>query len=513
MTVPGFLRLGAWAWARTRRVAARLLLLAPFAHLSAGSAIAGKLSFTVDGKNVPCGDRNGIPAIVWYGNDSRMPLSRLAAYCAPVLWFSPDEPLLRAPGEISIPQPFPFEDSASTPVAYYRVRNILARSDSHGRAYEPGAGGRDSAVIDLKETAAIDLDFFFYYPSEVGLGVHQHDVESAEFQLFVWRRDDCPQAKYNLVVGQVKGKAHGLKWYDNTLGVDEYTYFPFHLLVEEGKHATCTDKNADGYYTPNYDVNHHVNDAWGVRDVIRGGTLFTSGFTSWMAKVRKPEDRVFPPLPADSPLRTVGPGRRAGAQKQVVYALRPFPSADRAAEDLKQFIADKGDPNWPLVRTNAGLEQFNRWLGAEPFVKSVSVAFYADGDLGVSFVFPLFVVKGFEEPLAGGFITNRVILKDKNLRDASWMLQYTSSASRWLDPYFAAGVELDKSDAPGGGTDRTTDFVYETGIKFRVDVTHTSFRFLKKVTDFWGLRAGIKNNGFFEIDRLRYVLEFGAGTW
>jgi hypothetical protein len=33
------------------------------------------------------------------------------------------------------------------------------------------------------------------------------------------------------------------------------------------------------------------------------------------------------------------------------------------------------------------------------------------------------------------------------------------------------------------------------------------------LTDFWGLRAGIKNYGFFDIDRLTYVVEIGSGTW
>jgi hypothetical protein len=32
-------------------------------------------------------------------------------------------------------------------------------------------------------------------------------------------------------------------------------------------------------------------------------------------------------------------------------------------------------------------------------------------------------------------------------------------------------------------------------------------------TDFWGVRIGIKNYGFFDIDKLTYVLEFGAGVW
>ena len=56
-------------------------------------------------------------------------------------------------------------------------------------------------------------------------------------------------------------------------------------------------------------------------------------------------------------------------------------------------------------------------------------------------------------------------------------------------------------------------FVMETGLKFRVDIRVTPFRFLGALTPFWGLRAGIKNVGFPDIDRLTYVLEFGAGAF
>jgi hypothetical protein len=61
-----------------------------------------------------------------------MTIERLAAYAAPVLWFSPDEPLLkqrrkrprpRPRGkEIAIPEPFPFEEDPGLPVVCRRVR-------------------------------------------------------------------------------------------------------------------------------------------------------------------------------------------------------------------------------------------------------------------------------------------------------------------------------------------------------------------------------------------------------
>ncbi len=477
-----------------------------------------KFDFTIEAEDVPCCDESGIRAIVWHGNDTKMTINKLASYCAPVLWFSPDEPLLmEAEGkEIRLPEPFPFEDDPEKPVVYYRIRNILRLPDADGPAYFPDSTNQNRSVIDLKQIAGIDLDFFFYYHAEEGLGGHKHDVEFAEFQMIVWPRENCEKCKYNLVITKVTGKAHGLSWYDNTLGVDEYTNFPMHILVEEGKHASCTDKNADGYYTPGYDVNRRVNDAWAVRDVIRGGALFTGGFEAWMAKVRRPEHRVFPPLPEDSPLREKYTEAGVYSPDNAIYTLRPFPHINQAPSDLYRFFADKGDPVWPAITVETSLEQFKRWSDSENFVKSLSISLYADGDLGLSFVFPLFIVKNFEDPMAGGFLVNRVIIKDKKLRDFAWMLLYTRSASRWIDGYFSAGVEWDVVDLPEIGPDATetkTDFVLESGIKFRALLSHSPLKFMTKLTDFWGIRFGVKNKGFFDIKSLQYVVEIGAGTW
>ena len=89
---------------------------------------------------------------------------------------------------------------------------------------------------------------------------------------------------------------------------------------------------------------------------------------------------------------------------------------------------------------------------------------------------------------------------------------YTPSASRWIDTYFAAGVEWD-SQVIDGTRSKDANFVLETGIKFRANISTSPLRFLTFFTDFWGLRVGIKNKGFFDIERLTYVVEIGAGAW
>jgi len=40
-----------------------------------------------------------------------------------------------------------------------------------------------------------------------------------------------------------------------------------------------------------------------------------------------------------------------------------------------------------------------------------------------------------------------------------------------------------------------------------------AIKWLAWATPFWGVRFGIKNYGFSNIDRLTYVLEFGAGAF
>jgi hypothetical protein len=242
--------------------------------------------------------------------------------------------------------------------------------------------------------------------------------------------------------------------------------------------------------------------------------LFTGGYQAWMTKVRRPEHRVLPPLPADSPLWPRFRQRVGDPARYAVYELRPLPAAERAGDDqgLHHFMDDKEVPGWPEMRRGQSAEDVFGWLSEGSVVKSFAVSLYVDGDLGFAFAFPLFIVKNFEDPMTGGFIVHRMYLKDDDLRDFGWMALYTPSASRWIDTYLAAGAEWDK-EVVNGESQTDTEFVLETGVKFRVNISTSAFKFLGVLTDFWGLRAGIKNKGFFDIDHLTYVFEFGAGAW
>jgi hypothetical protein len=476
-------------------------------------------------------DYSGLPGVVWWGTKRRMTLTEFASYSAPIYWFSPDEPTMddRRGKALRVPEILPFEEQVDAPMTYYQFNDIGRRTDRDGPAFIRDSADMGNSTIDLNNFIAGNLKFIAYFSREEGLGGHQHDVEPAEFRVWVLRNSDdlvqnfeieCDQDLYVMGVRRVTGEAHGLEWYFNILDSDVYTRFPMNLLVEEGKHAMCTDKNSDGYFTPGFDVNVRVNDAWGVRDIIRQGTLFTGGFEAWMAKVRRDEHRSFPPLPEDSPLRdeyTVG---GVYAPDNAIYQLRPFPAAAAAGDDelLHHKMEEKEKPDWPELHEISSVEQLYAWADAGLALKSFAISLRADGDLGFSFVFPLFVLKNFEDPMTGGFLVHRMYLKDKGLRDFGWQLMYTPCASRWIVSYFGAGVEWDQEDVPATDStaatlNRETNFVMETGIKFRVNITKSPLKFLSFLTEFMGFRAGIKNTGFFDINRLTYVLEFGAGVW
>lgn len=480
-------------------------------------------------------DFSEVPGVVWWGAQKEMSLSRLVEYIAPVFWFSPDEPsLLRADGaDIRTPEPFPGTPIPDRPVVYYQLDQLLAGPNAEGSALTRAADNMGNSILHLPNVAVLRLNFLAYFEFEEGLGAHPHDIEPVEFRATVaphylpvfeeWIPGgaDCADTTYVLAVTQTSGKAHGLVWFWNVLETTEYTSFPMHLLVEEGKHALATDKNGDGVFTRGYDVNVRINDAWGVRDIIRTGRLFAGGYESWMAKVRRPEHRIFPPLPEDSPLQRDFQ-RRINGMDHVVYELRPFPGPEFAEADeaLYDLVENQYVDDWP---EEGQVNDFDDWaneLQEGAVFKSLSIALLFTGDLdgdfdlGISWVFPLFVIKHFEEPMTGGYIVNRMYVKDRGLRDFGWQLMYTPSASRWFDTYLAAGAEHDVSDPPTQGADSPArwDFVMETGFKFRVNVTHSPLKFLP-FTDYWGFRVGIRNVGFPDITRLTYVLEFGAGSF
>ncbi|MCK5455903.1 MAG: hypothetical protein KAI45_02175, partial [Melioribacteraceae bacterium] len=128
----------------------------------------------------------------WEGTNPQITLHQLASYCAPVFWFSPDEPELqnKKGKDIQIPASFTFQGDSKIPVVYYQVRKILSIESTSQQSVIISNENKDEIIIDLRSVAGFDIDYNHYYRFEVGLGKHNHDTEQAQFKVYVHKEKD-----------------------------------------------------------------------------------------------------------------------------------------------------------------------------------------------------------------------------------------------------------------------------------------------------------------------------------
>ena len=444
----------------------------------------------------------------------------------------------------------------------------------------------DALVRQLKE---IVIRYLFYYPNELGAHSHPHDLESVELRIVFERADErgdpraanpsCRQIR----VATLYGAAHGLGMYTNMLDLDvvmrdrldetaqvfEATsrrtpvaagapsqpriaggdatvpferltrsdpFWPLIVLVEEGKHASAPDRNGDGMFTPNYDVNRFAADAWGVRDTMRSSQL-SPVFRADTFKKRVPEIVVD------------AAGALRHAQTQDAFAVQAFnryvrydyrlrrPTEDREicgdpwrdegersasmkqyANDLKRQIA-QGHPERLLAgkefcddvqvhgRVNgvdimASLGFGGAYNGYTRWWERISGSARFDGGIGWAATVPF----GLQVPGLGGWTIARLsgpwpgATARKSLDVA-----YMPSASRFADWYVAAGLDYGRFEPESDDVEEGNRFAVETGVKFRFPIPDWG--------TFFGGRVGIRANGKSPLERQRLVFEVGAGIW
>ena len=215
---------------------------------------------------------------VWMGREPKVRVAEIALRVAPILWFTPEEPhILR---ENATPMVLPCDARSESPVVYYR------RTDANST----------SEWLTM-EHPRLELEYYFYYLHDYGSGCHSNDLESATMTLSFRRVDNAGTTFFAVSLDLLVGAAHGSDWYENRLDLTkegaEDMSLPPTLLVEEGKHAVAPDRNADGQYTPGYDVNDSTNDAWGVRDVMGSGYFWGNAYRAELTKPRHGTNRVM----------------------------------------------------------------------------------------------------------------------------------------------------------------------------------------------------------------------------
>jgi len=256
-------------------------------------------------------------------------LREIAFNVAPVMWFSPNEPLVEP-----LPQNLPTDLMACNNsqnkcrIVYWKPVRIGAACSTNKKYTQCSDDLKDLATDstkwdsplsqDLTEVLKrIDLMYYFYYPKDIGFGSHEHDFESAIVEVGVCKNpgDD------NIHVQGVKagGSAHGVRWYTNELDLrprnpapNADVLVPPIVLVEEGKHSSAIDRNGDGAWTPGYDANVFPHDAWGTRDTLRSPNFLAMSYHGELTKFRAPSSLVWPmrsddPPPKPSAWKLIGP--------------------------------------------------------------------------------------------------------------------------------------------------------------------------------------------------------------
>jgi len=507
-------------------------------------------------KNLPAG-------VIWCGRASELSAQTFAKYAAPILWFSPNEPLLLEGNKL--PEPLPGDPTKDSAVVYYRISEVLLK---------PGKklARNDTDKLELENVKGLTLKYYFYYSKDSGLGKHPHDLESVRLDVHFARSDnagnvqtDPAKATHHVAyITRVIGAAHGVTWYGNQLdiGKDQKwdTSLPITLLIEEGKHATIPDRNADGFYSPGYDVNRRYTDAWGVRDLLGSGALGSATYEGAMTKPRRPEHMVM--VEHDEADRACllkpykGDHHGEVAKARRTYKLTPAQvfevaqqqpqqqqpgegQVQQAEESKEKSKADKKLFNWmkrekfPQMKDGEPvpfdpkptqgdifLLRAARWAFGiernEEFFDAIPLAYRYEGrQHGFTFLPP---VGRHPVPKIGGYVLPKMTFMFPNIRQGalpgrkidrpyrfSLEALYTPSAARAFDWYVASGPEWSRP-VPGSGYEAR--LVNEGGLRFRFNGGVIGVPSL-----LLGGRLGMRITGFAEARQPRLIIEFGTGAF
>jgi hypothetical protein len=425
---------------------------------------------------------------IWTGSTSSVLVEDIALRVAPILWFSGDEPLFR--DNLDGPIRLPCDTPAKGKVVYYRARTSAFRH-SRRRAVDATPPG---SVLTL-ERPNLRIDYFFFYPRDYGGGCHSNDLESVTMELRLEVDGEGEGARYRVALRTISGAAHGSHFFSNDLvltklGTNDVS-LPIVLLVEEGKHAVAPDRNADGHYTPGYDINRSLNDAWGVRDIFGASQLGPSAYQGWMTKPRHGDNRFRAHTDRASALWATS-YRSAWWPKlpDSTYELRALPSACLTYQDpppepedfngckkrsVSYFLKAKGlrPEKSGFIRSAASL-YWQALQSLRAIYETTPEDSPARARLGFSSSIPV-----YEVPLIGGIISLRqtALFEDwrrKNHPDRSsdtsleYQAFYSPSISRRFDWYAGGGLGLDFVTSPI----TSAEVVYgrmigEAGIQFR----------------------------------------------
>ncbi|MEZ5290944.1 MAG: hypothetical protein R2745_07680 [Vicinamibacterales bacterium] len=386
--------------------------------------------------------RDGGPVLdngrVWCADEASLSLRQLVERVAPILWLSPDEPVTDPRG----PWALPWEGVKSRRTAVY-VDAVLVGAPSPTNPFDrvPVEWTEPTSLVGLR---FVELGFFFYYPTDTGVGGHKYDLEKAWFRLAVNPPSADPTCGYSVYLVAIKSHAHGLDLFSNWLDISSEpsawhrVAMPPTLFVEEGKHAMAPDANADGLYTPGFDTTRNLNEAWGVRDVTSSGDLFPPAYRGFMTKGRRASERLRAQVSCQ-PAFAEDRGNDIGHTYEVIpldadIVRRCDSNVDRPSR--KPRILDVCGE----LRRVKGVSGFYSSDRKTLIIRDLGVAARVNGE----FWGPRLSGPRLEVPRVGGWAGLSMSVGHSSRLETTSVsidVSYTPSLSRWASWYAALGLE------------------------------------------------------------------------
>ena len=422
---------------------------------------------------------------------------------------------------------------------YYRIHKIRVRDHvpEHRRRHIREQPTLGNTVIPLAEVNLFHVRYLSYYPFDIGVGRHAHDLEVVEVELLVQPTVYNATQCYVVSVTRVTGAAHGSDWYSNVLEVPpdmDDLVLPPHILVEEGKHASAPDRNADGWFTPGYDATRNANDAWGVRDTIRTNRLRSRIYDSTQAKDRCSNPQLAISRHWSQLLLGVPTHRRSARQNPTLtHCYFDHASARHAEYVLVEATEDSAtqycDGTAVAATTDSELMTLlKKWKFCDRTVVQgekgwgsrlmdralagpqgpgdtlrdrFTVAGRWAGGNGSALRGMTSIVPGFGlrlGTLGGGWLVPRLSIgRYRRSLDAL----YTPSGSRIVGWYVAVGRDWTREPSGNG-------LAEELGLRLRFPTG--KFSVLNSLA---GMRLGYRGHLHTGVQTGRFVLEFGLGGW
>lgn len=156
------------------------------------------------------------------------------------------------------------------------------------QAWRRGDMDRRWALLDAATHEFAVAEYYFYYITDTGLEGHPEDIE---FVFVFMPNDISAAASFRVIVGG----GHSSRTPNGVRVVLNDSVAPNHIWVELGGHASSPASRAVDSFVFGTDINWHVADTWGPRDLMAVSGLGFSGNYRPEMTFERAKEHVMPP--------------------------------------------------------------------------------------------------------------------------------------------------------------------------------------------------------------------------